>query len=112
MLAEGEREDLPERWSAGRKTEIVLRLMRGEELGAVSREIQVPPQELEDWRRVFLESGARGLKRSGRDPTERELIRTRAKVGELMMKLELATSLLEKRGYADDLKKLMRSRES
>jgi hypothetical protein len=78
----------------------------------VSREVQVPPQELEDWRRVFLESGARGLKRSGRDPTERELIRTRAKVGELMMKLELATSLLEKRGYADDLKKLMRSRES
>lgn len=62
-------------------------------------------------RRVFLESGARGLKRPGRDPTERELIRTRAKVGELMMKLELATSLLEKRGYADDLKKLMRSRE-
>jgi hypothetical protein len=111
MLAEGEREDLPERWSAGRKTEIVLRLMRGEELGAVSREIQVPPQELEDWRRVFLESGSRGLKRTGRDPTERELIRTRAKVGELMMKLELATSLLEKRGYADDLKKLMRSRE-
>jgi hypothetical protein len=111
MLAEGEREDLPERWSAGRKTEVVLRLMRGEDLGAVSREIQVPPQELEDWRRVFLESGARGLKRSGRDPTERELIRTRAKVGELMMKLELATGLLEKRGYADDLKKLTRSRE-
>ena len=43
---------------------------------------------------MFLESGSRGLKRSGRDPTERELVRTRAKVGELMMKLELATGLL------------------
>ncbi|MGH7563190.1 MAG: helix-turn-helix domain-containing protein [Gemmatimonadota bacterium] len=103
---------LPERWSARRKTEIVLRLLRGEDLGAVSREVQVPPQELEDWRRVFLEGGTQGLKRVGGDPTERELIRTRAKVGELMMKLELATGLLEKRGYADDLKKLMRSRES
>lgn len=111
MLEEQEREDLPQRWSAARKTEIVLRLLRGEDLGPVSREIQVPPQELEDWRRVFLESGGRGLRRAGRDPTERELIRTRAKVGELMMKLELATGLLEKRGYADDLKRLMRSRE-
>lgn len=102
--------DLPERWSANRKTEVVLRLLRGEDLGAVSREVQVPPQELEDWRRVFLEGGARGLKRMGRDPTERELVRTRAKVGELTMKLELAAGLLEKRGYADDLKRLLRRR--
>ena len=110
-MPEEPEQELPERWSARRKTEVVLRLLRGEDLGAVSREIQVPPQEVEDWRRVFLESGSRGLKRSGRDPTERELIRTQAKVGELMMKLELATGLLEKRGYADDLKRLLRSRE-
>jgi hypothetical protein len=112
MSDEPEGQELPERWSARRKSEIVLRLLRGEDLGSVSREVQVPPQELEDWRRVFLESGARGLTRSGRDPAERELIRTRAKVGELMMKLELATGLLEKRGYADDLKRLLKSREA
>jgi hypothetical protein len=35
----GERE-LPERWGGGRKTEIVLRVLRGEDLRAVSREIQ------------------------------------------------------------------------
>ena len=52
-------EGFPERWSARRKTEIVLRLLRGEDLEAVSREIQVPPQELEDWRRLFLEKGSR-----------------------------------------------------
>ena len=34
----GERE-LPERWSARRKSEIVLRLLRGEDLGELSREI-------------------------------------------------------------------------
>jgi hypothetical protein len=111
MSNEPEGQDLPERWSARRKSEIVLRLLRGEDLGAVGREVQVPPQELEDWRRVFLESGARGLTRASRDPTEGELIRTRAKVGELTMKLELARGLLERRGYGDDLKKLMRSRE-
>jgi len=99
------------RWSAKRKTEVVLRLLRGEELEEVSREIQVPAHEIEDWRRVFLKSGSRGLKRADRDPTERELVRTRAKVGELAMKLELAEHLLEKRGYGDDLKRLLRSRE-
>lgn len=35
--------DLPERWSAKRKSEIVVRLLRGEDLGELSREIQVLP---------------------------------------------------------------------
>ena len=34
--------ELPERWSLQRKTELVLRLLRGEALDAVSRESQVP----------------------------------------------------------------------
>ena len=40
-------EELPERWSVQRKTELVLRLVRGESLDAVSRESQVPAHELE-----------------------------------------------------------------
>jgi hypothetical protein len=55
-------EDLPERWSAQRKMELVLRLLRGEPLDAVSRESQVPAHELEGWKRVFLEAGGRGLR--------------------------------------------------
>ena len=47
-------EELPERWSAQRKTELVLRLLRGEPLDAVSRESQIPAHELEGWKRVFL----------------------------------------------------------
>jgi hypothetical protein len=31
----------------------------------VAREIQVPVHEVEEWRRVFLESGQQGLKRRG-----------------------------------------------
>src|SRR5919108_3701376 len=53
---------LPERWSVQRKMELVLRLLRGEPLDAVSRESQVPANELETWKRVFLEHGIRGLK--------------------------------------------------
>ncbi|KPK79637.1 MAG: hypothetical protein AMS25_11825 [Gemmatimonas sp. SM23_52] len=102
------REEPPERWSAQRKMEVVLRLLRGEDLGELSREVQVPAPELESWRRVFLESGVNGLKRRSGDPLERELDRTRAKLGEVMMRLELAEGLLEKRGYGEELKKLWR----
>ena len=34
-------EGLPKRWSAQRKAEVVLRLLRGEDIGEVSREIRV-----------------------------------------------------------------------
>lgn len=97
-------DELPERWSVQRKAELVLRLLRGEALDAVSRESQVPAHELEAWKRVFLETGARGLK-SRSDPEERELTLARAKIGELMMRLELAEHLIEKRGFTDEWKK-------
>src|SRR5437867_12444702 len=87
--------DLPERWS------------RSEALDAVSRESQVPAHELESWKRVFLEQGARGLKTRS-DPEERDLTLARAKIGELMMRLELAEHLIEKRGLTDEWRKQRR----
>ena len=99
--------ELPERWSAQRKIELVLRLLRGEALDAVSRESQVPGHELESWKRAFLETGTRGLK-SRAEPEERELTLARAKIGELMMRLELAEVLIEKRGLADEWKRSRR----
>jgi hypothetical protein len=99
--------EVPERWSVQRKTELVLRLLRGEALDAVSRESQVPAHELESWKRGFLEAGARGLKTRS-DPEERELTLARAKIGELMMRLELSEYLIEKRGLTDEWKKLRR----
>src|SRR3989442_13273525 len=90
--------ELPERWSAARKTELVMRLLRGEALDAVSRESQVPAHELESWKRVFLEQGTRGLRIRG-EPAERELTLARPKIGELMRRLELAEDLIEKRGF-------------
>ena len=99
--------ELPERWSVQRKMELVLRLLRGEALDAVSRESQIPAHELEGWKRVFLETGARGL-RTRAEPEERDLTLARAKIGELMMRLELAEHLIEKRGLADEWKKSRR----
>jgi transposase-like protein len=46
MSKEREREQpVPERWSAKAKSEVVLRLLRGESVEAVSREIQVAAHE-------------------------------------------------------------------
>ena len=110
VVSEPEPAELPERWSAKAKIEVVLRLLRGESVEAVSRELQVPAHELEAWRRTFLEAGADGLKRRHGDPEARLLKQAQAKVGELAMRLELAEMLLEKRGYAEELARLKKSR--
>lgn len=94
---------VPERWSAQRKTEVVFRLVRGEPLDSVSRESQVPAHELESWQRTFIEGGMQGLKRQV-EPEDRELLRTRAKLGEVMMRLELAEGLIEKKGFGAEWK--------
>ena len=99
--------ELPDRWSAQRKAELVLRLLRGEGLDAVSRESQVPAPELESWTRAFLDAGARGLKTRA-EPEERELTLARAKIGELMMRLELAEYLIEKKGFGEEWKRSRR----
>ena len=78
---------LPKRWSAQRKSEVVLRLLRGEDIGEVSRELRVAPPELERWRREFLQGGQEGLK--GKNRPGGELMRTRAKLGEMTMRVEL-----------------------
>ncbi|MGH7644347.1 MAG: hypothetical protein ACREMR_02050 [Gemmatimonadales bacterium] len=111
MVSEKEHEaERPERWSAKAKTDVVLRLFRGEAVEAVSREVQVPAHELEAWRRTFLEAGAEGLKKRHGDAEPRLLKQAQAKVGELAMRLELAELLLEKRGYAEELARLQKSR--
>jgi hypothetical protein len=100
--------EVPERWSSGKKAEVVLRLLRGEDPGTVSRQVAVAAHELEEWRRIFIEGGKSGLKSRGEPDTERELTRAWAKVGELMMELEPAEGLLKERGFGGDLKKLGR----
>jgi transposase len=66
------------RWSAGKKMEAVLRLLRGESLEELSRELQVEAHRLAAWRDDFLEGGKEGLKgqrpdRSGDDRALRRL---------------------------------------
>jgi transposase-like protein len=100
--------DLPERWSAQRKTEIVLRMIQGEVADEISREIGIAAQLLEDWRRVFIECGKSGLKSRSDPDGERELIRARAKIGELTMRLELIEEVLRKKESGEEARRLGR----
>ena len=102
----GGRPASPSGGARGGKSEVVVRLLRGEDIGEVSRETRVAPPELERWRREFLQGGREGLK--GKKRPGGELMRTRAKLGEMTMRVELQAELLEKRGYGDELRKLLR----
>jgi hypothetical protein len=45
------------RWSARRKEEVVLRLLRGEGLDALARETGQPAGRISAWREEFLAAG-------------------------------------------------------
>ncbi len=79
------------RWSAKRKQEVVLRLLRGESLDTLSRESGQPARVLSSWRDEFLEDGLAALKHRTDDPkvVALELKRAKRLVGGLMMDKEL-----------------------
>jgi hypothetical protein len=77
------------RFSSRRKTATVLRLLRGEDLELVSRELGVTAATLSGWREDFLAGGQAALKSRPADDRDDEIARLRAKVGELTMDNEL-----------------------
>src|SRR5438270_6753647 len=76
------------RMSARRKQEAVLRLLRGEDLELVSRELGVTAAELGGWRDRFPAGGEASLKSRPADARDAEIDRLQAKVGELTMVAE------------------------
>ena len=79
------------RFSSQHKTAAVLRLLRGEDLELLSRELGVTAATLSAWRDDFLAGGQAALKSRPADDRDDEIARLRAKVGELTMDNELLT---------------------
>ena len=77
------------RFSAWRKTEAVLRLLRGEDLDALSRELGVTAASLSSWRTAFLDGGTAAMKSRPADDRDELVARLQAKVGQLTMDNEL-----------------------
>ena len=86
----------PRRMSARRKQEAVLRVLRGEDLELVSREVGVTAAALSGWRDGFLSAGAASLKSRPEDGRDRELRAMREKIGEITMANELLEAKIER----------------
>lgn len=84
------------RFSAKRKLAAVQRLMRGESLEALSRELNVPAHRLSGWRDRVLLAGESALKERERDARDDEIARLQAKVGEITMANELLYAKIDK----------------
>jgi transposase-like protein len=77
------------RFSADRKTDAILRLLRGEDLDTLSRELGVTAATLSSWRGAFLDGGRAAMKSRPADDRDELIARLQAKVGQLTMDNEL-----------------------
>ena len=94
------------RWSVRRKSEVVMRMLAGESIDSLSRELGVEPYRLERWRDKALSGMEAGLKERRGDPMTQELDRAKKTIGELTMEVEL----LRKRCEAKESLRRRRSR--
>ena len=77
------------RYSARRKTHVVIRLLRGEEIDVLSRELGVTAATVSGWRDHFLAGGQSALKTRQQDARDEEVMRLKAKIGDVTMENEL-----------------------
>ena len=85
-----------QRWSVGRKREVVLRLMRGESIELLSRERGVPVFKLEHWRQKAEAALEGALKEREADAASDELAAAMQRIGELSMENELLRAKMER----------------
>ena len=87
-----------QRWSVARKREVVLRLLRGESVELLSRELAVPIFKLEQWREKADAALDGALKEREADAASIELDAAMKRIGELSMENELLRARIEKPG--------------
>lgn len=84
------------RFSAKRKTEAILRLLRGEDLDLLSREYKVTAAKLSQWREAFLAGGQAGLQKSPDPAADAEVEKLQSKIGALTMANDLLEHKIER----------------
>lgn len=87
-----------QRWSVGRKREVVLRLLGGESVELLSRELGVPIYKLEQWREKADAALDGALKERESDPASGELAAAMQRIGELSMEVELLRARIGRPG--------------
>ena len=97
-----------QRWSASRKRDVVLRLLRGESLDAVSREVGLEVYRLEAWKARAPAGIKLGLKAQAGEPLAAELDAAKRHIGELSME----NGLLRERARAAERRLPLATRRS
>ena len=87
-----------QRWSVSRKRDVVLRLLRGEAVEDLSRELGVPRYKLERWRQKAEAALDDALKERETDVATGELATAMQRIGELSIENELLRSRIERSG--------------
>lgn len=85
-----------QRWTVRRKQEAVLRLVRGEPVELLSRELGIETYRLEVWREKAMVGIETALKMRKGDPLQAELDTAMKRIGELTMQVELLEVKIEK----------------
>ena len=78
-----------DRFSAGRKTEAVFWLLRGEDLASLLRELGIVAVTLSARRASLLDGGTTAMRSRPADDRDEVIARHQAKVGQLTMDVEL-----------------------
>ena len=87
-----------QRWSAARKREVVLRLLRGAAAELLSRELGLPLFKLEQWRQKAEAALEGALKERESGPAENQLAAAMQRIGELSMEIELLRAKMDRPG--------------
>jgi transposase-like protein len=91
------------RFSVKRKTAAVLRLLQGEQLDTLSRELGVTAATLSSWRDAFLAGGQASLKSRKPSPEGDEARELKTLIGELTIDNEALKALLRAHEVRDPL---------
>ena len=89
---------LGQRWTVTRKREVALRLLRGEPVELLSRQLGVETFRLEQWREKAIAGIDASLKERKGDPVKVELDIAMKRIGELIMQVELLEAKTETSG--------------
>jgi transposase-like protein len=87
-----------QRWSVARKREVVLRLLRGESVELLCRELGVPIFKLEQWRQKADAALDGALKEREAEAASTDLAAAMQRIGELSMENELLRARMERPG--------------
>ncbi len=91
------------RFSSRKKAEVVVRLLRGEDLDVLSREFKITAHRLPSWRDDFLAGGQANLKARQSEARDDELKGLKAMLGDLTMRLEASREAVRRRKQGEPL---------